>query len=293
VKSFFALILNLPVNGQRKGFRLGACRFCSVWDQKSSYSLSCTLHRFACCRCDVCLSDPLVPLPGGLSYDDVQAEFTELFFRASALPSPSVPNSSSASSASATSTTSSSSSQAVAVSRPRSISGGTSAALVSSPLSVQSSVVPPSLGSDQDAEKARIQAQIGLGKSAASMNEEGLKEYVEQLYLHFTGRKGDPASANFLFQSLLSKTYTLTQAELFVKFSKEGKTYREQQAQVAEKRAKDVREYVKELYRVYLKQASPEESELSQHVSDVSSGVTSLQTLEDHFKLLSLSPPSN
>lgn len=48
---------------------------------------------------------------------------------------------------------------------------------------------------------------------------------VNQLYMTYTGRKGDPANTEWLVKSILSKEYTFGIAEKFVKFSKEAKAY--------------------------------------------------------------------
>eukprot|EP01119_Soliformovum_irregulare_P013475 TRINITY_DN3588_c0_g1_i2.p1 TRINITY_DN3588_c0_g1~~TRINITY_DN3588_c0_g1_i2.p1 ORF type:complete len:195 (+),score=39.09 TRINITY_DN3588_c0_g1_i2:27-611(+) len=122
----------------------------------------------------------------------------------------------------------------------------------------------PSAPSDKDREaheeeKAKLLAQ--LGKAPPTKEDTKIKEYVDQLYITYTGRKGDPASTLYLIKNLTDKAYSLNQAEYFVKFSKEAKAYQKTKAQRQEtERVDKVHEFVRELFRVYLKK--PEQSTL-------------------------------
>lgn len=81
-------------------------------------------------------------------------------------------------------------------------------------------------------QRARIQEQILMSSSStlsSSSERDKLKEYVDQLYITYTGKKGiypqapsirifmrkhntgDPASTNFVINSLLDKSYSYTQ----------------------------------------------------------------------------------
>jgi len=144
----------------------------------------------------------------------------------------------------------------------------------------------------RDEEKLKIQQQIGFSKPVETEVNK-LKEYIDQLYITFTGKKGDPASTNYLINSIADKSYSLTQAEFFVKFSKEAKAY----AKVVEKnkeqkKIQQIQEYVKELFRVYLKKINPTTDEVSDYAASILDGSRTLQDVEDEIKLLSLNPPS-
>jgi hypothetical protein len=64
-------------------------------------------------------------------------------------------------------------------------------------------------------------------------------------------------------------SYSLTQAEYFVKFSKEAKNY--QKTKEKEKISKTY-EYIKELYRVFLQNDNPDSSEVDTYVNDLLTG---------------------
>jgi len=52
-----------------------------------------------------------------------------------------------------------------------------------------------------------------------------------------------------------------------------------------------VQEFVKELFRVYLKNTSPTEEEIAEYADPLLRGEMSLASMEDEFKLKSLSVP--
>jgi len=128
-------------------------------------------------------------------------------------------------------------------------------------------------------------------KESSQNQTERLKEYVNQLYITYTGRLGDPASTNFLIQSMLDKTYTLTQTEFFVKFSKEAKSYAVKRKDKEEQDKIDkVSQYVVELFRVYLKRI-PTDEEKKSHVDAILTGERNLQDTEDELRLMSIESP--
>ncbi|KAM9974497.1 hypothetical protein ACTFIW_007951 [Dictyostelium discoideum] len=83
-----------------------------------------------------------------------------------------------------------------------------------------------------------------------NLNINTIKEYVDELYICYTGKLGDPASSQYLIKSLLDNSFTVHQAELHVKFSKEAKVYLGQ-VQIKENKRKKAEEYIYELYKVY------------------------------------------
>ncbi len=91
---------------------------------------------------------------------------------------------------------------------------------------------------------------------------EQVLDYANQLYLTYTGKPADPASFNYVVQSILGncavclracslslhadKSFSLAQAEFHVKFSKEGRAYQAEQAtrnKVAQERKAMLAEY--------------------------------------------------
>jgi len=140
-------------------------------------------------------------------------------------------------------------------------------------------------------EKRKIQEQIGVAPS--SLQTDQLKEYADQLFITYTGRRGDPASTQYIINGILNKTLSFTQAELFVKFSKEAKAYQKTKEKNKEsERVAKVKEYVKELYRVFLKDYTPTEDDIKSYAESILRSERTLQDVEDEFKLMSLSPPS-
>jgi hypothetical protein len=124
------------------------------------------------------------------------------------------------------------------------------------------------------------------------MDVDKIKEYVDQLYINFTGRKGDPASSNYLVNNINNKTFTLTQAEFFVKFSKEAKAYAQtKQKKDAEDKVTKVYDFVKELFRVYLKNQVPSQDDVKQFADLILDGSSTLQEVEDEIRLMSIAPP--
>ncbi|KAK5579010.1 hypothetical protein RB653_008686 [Dictyostelium firmibasis] len=83
-----------------------------------------------------------------------------------------------------------------------------------------------------------------------NLNINSIKEYIDELYICYTGKLGDPASTQYLTKSLLDNSFTVHQAELHVKFSKEAKVYLGQ-VQIKENKRKKSEEYIYELYKVY------------------------------------------
>ncbi|KAN0024449.1 hypothetical protein ACTFIV_008857 [Dictyostelium citrinum] len=83
-----------------------------------------------------------------------------------------------------------------------------------------------------------------------NLNINTIKEYIDELYICYTGKLGDPASTQYLIKSLLDNSFTVHQAELHVKFSKEAKVYLGQ-VQIKENKRKKAEEYIYELYKVY------------------------------------------
>jgi len=134
------------------------------------------------------------------------------------------------------------------------------------------------------------------GGGMGALDPKTAKEYVDLLFQKYTGKLGDPASAQFLLKSSLNKSYTLTQAEYYVKFCKEGKAYAQKvkKQQGEEARLKKLREYTVELFRVYAPFYKGE-SEIDNIVAKLGDGSMSLQDAEDDVKLFGLSsikPPS-
>ena len=83
-----------------------------------------------------------------------------------------------------------------------------------------------------------------------------LKEWLSKLFEKYTG-KIDPAMYNFVYESVVNGQYSINEAEMAVKFSKEAKSYQiqkdNQMKQKDNKRREQVIQYVTELYRVYRK----------------------------------------
>lgn len=103
-----------------------------------------------------------------------------------------------------------------------------------------------------------------------------------------TGKIGDPATTNFLVSSMLSNSYTLQQTEYSVAFSKEAKEYAKTKKE-AEKhqRNKMVIDFIKELYRVYLKNANPSDAEIEKFAIPIIESKMTLEDAENEFKMLS------
>eukprot|EP01102_Stenamoeba_stenopodia_P020648 TRINITY_DN8130_c0_g1_i1.p1 TRINITY_DN8130_c0_g1~~TRINITY_DN8130_c0_g1_i1.p1 ORF type:complete len:338 (+),score=98.05 TRINITY_DN8130_c0_g1_i1:191-1204(+) len=130
---------------------------------------------------------------------------------------------------------------------------------------------------------------------------ERVKAYVKQLYMTYVG-KVDVGAMKYIVRSLLDGSYTLTQAELSVKYSKEAKERAKQLEKEQEeinKRKKRLEEYVNELFRVYVKVRKPSTEELESYVSAALTGKSTLQQLEDSIVALGIEstlpsvPPSN
>jgi len=81
---------------------------------------------------------------------------------------------------------------------------------------------PTEVVRNQSEEKEKIKQQIGSTSQSTSSK---LKEYVDQLYITYTGKLGHPSNTNFLVSSLANKSYSYTQAEYFVKLSKEAREF--------------------------------------------------------------------
>jgi len=162
----------------------------------------------------------------------------------------------------------------------------------------QLSAIPFDERKSQEEEKKRLYEQIGESSSSSTngsrSQSESYKEYVDQLFVKYVGRCGDPGSTNFLVNSLMNKSYTIQQAEYFVRFSKEAKAYQKNKKLQQEKERNDrVWEYVKELFRVFLKKKDPSTEEMSVHVNAILQGKQTLQETEDEFRLMSLAVPSS
>jgi len=137
--------------------------------------------------------------------------------------------------------------------------------------------------------KKKIKQQIGSTSQSTSSK---LKEYVDQLYITYTGKLGHPSNTNFLVSSLANKSYSYTQAEYFVKLSKEAREFeKKKKIQAEQEKNAKIREYIQELFRVYLKQQQVSEEEITQYVDPLLKGETTLQSIEDEFKLMSISVP--
>eukprot|EP01118_Nematostelium_gracile_P003043 TRINITY_DN13488_c0_g1_i1.p1 TRINITY_DN13488_c0_g1~~TRINITY_DN13488_c0_g1_i1.p1 ORF type:complete len:215 (-),score=56.20 TRINITY_DN13488_c0_g1_i1:34-678(-) len=148
---------------------------------------------------------------------------------------------------------------------------------------------PATTFSNED--KQRIRDQIGEPKEEDSQANK-IKQYVDQLYLTFTGKKGHPSNTNYLISSLTSKTLTPLQAEYHVKFSKEAKEYEKKKKVNEEMDKRDkLTQYVTELYRVYVKNLHPTQEEIAQFLDPLLTGETTLQSVEDEFRLMSLASP--
>lgn len=149
-----------------------------------------------------------------------------------------------------------------------------------SPDSIPNLTVPPT------------SASLGSGSDKAAKFEfEQVKQFVTELYRVYTGGKlPDPATFRWHVDSIMNGSYSLTQAEYSVRFSKEAKEYAKQQKQKKDAQVHQIREYVKELMRVYCKRA-PTEEEMKIHVDAVLSGQSNLQQVEDEVRLLGLTAP--
>jgi len=83
-----------------------------------------------------------------------------------------------------------------------------------------------------------------------------------------------------------------SQAEVFVKFSKEAKAYAKQREKnKGQEKINQVKEYVQQLFRVYLKNPNPTPEEIKTYVDSILDGSQTLQDIEDEIRLLSLAPP--
>ncbi|EGC36811.1 hypothetical protein DICPUDRAFT_31270 [Dictyostelium purpureum] len=83
-----------------------------------------------------------------------------------------------------------------------------------------------------------------------NLNSATVKIYVDELYLAYTGKLGDPASTHYLIKSIMDNSLSVPQAELHVKFSKEAKAYLGQ-VQIKENKRKKAEEYIYELFKLY------------------------------------------
>jgi len=134
--------------------------------------------------------------------------------------------------------------------------------------------------------------------STSTLDPKTVKEYVGLLFQKHTGKLGDPASTQFLIKSLMDKSYTFTQAEFHVKFSREGKLYSQK---VKKKQEEDIKltklkEYIAELFRVYAPHFPNKEFEIENLSSKLFLGAITLQDAEDEVKLFgltSIKSPSN
>lgn len=124
--------------------------------------------------------------------------------------------------------------------------------------------------------------------NSSELTEDRVRDYVNQLYLTYIGRKGDPANTEWLVNSILKKEYSLGMAEKFVKFSKEAKAY--QKATISKRNAQ-IHDYIKELFRVYANNLEPTEEEMKEYTDAITNKTRSLQEIENEFKLMALNPP--
>jgi len=76
------------------------------------------------------------------------------------------------------------------------------------------------------------------------------KKYVDELSLVYIGKLGDPGTTQYLVKSLIDGSFTPTQAELQIKFSKEAKQH-SANLQIKEEKRKKAEEYIYELYKLY------------------------------------------
>eukprot|EP01116_Phalansterium_solitarium_P014954 TRINITY_DN3289_c0_g1_i1.p1 TRINITY_DN3289_c0_g1~~TRINITY_DN3289_c0_g1_i1.p1 ORF type:complete len:180 (+),score=23.76 TRINITY_DN3289_c0_g1_i1:101-640(+) len=107
---------------------------------------------------------------------------------------------------------------AAAAVAPRSAPAAEACAPALSPSSSGSSLSGPNVSeSAVTDELGRIQDELG---APTAEHKKLVREYAEQLFITYTGKKGDPASFNYVLQGLIDKQLSYTQAELFVKFSK-------------------------------------------------------------------------
>ena len=118
------------------------------------------------------------------------------------------------------------------------------------------------------------------------LTKEKAKEYIDELYKKFVGRVGDPASTNFLVNSLMDRSYTFQQAEYFVKFSKEAKEHTKKiQTEKEKQHQQQVVEFVKELYRVFVQNNHPTDDEIVFYAKPILDGKMTLNDVEEEFKL--------
>ncbi|KAF2071395.1 hypothetical protein CYY_007289 [Polysphondylium violaceum] len=76
------------------------------------------------------------------------------------------------------------------------------------------------------------------------------KKYVDELNIVYTGKIGDPATTQYLVKSLVDGSFSPTQAELQIKFSKEAKQHGVS-LQIKQDKKKRAEEYIYELYKLY------------------------------------------
>eukprot|EP01113_Clastostelium_recurvatum_P004019 TRINITY_DN11786_c0_g1_i4.p3 TRINITY_DN11786_c0_g1~~TRINITY_DN11786_c0_g1_i4.p3 ORF type:complete len:288 (-),score=79.87 TRINITY_DN11786_c0_g1_i4:8-871(-) len=166
---------------------------------------------------------------------------------------------------------------------------------LSAPLSSPSYASPALVPSSFELEAA---AHMEATNALNNLDPVQIRDYVDTLYKTFTGRLGDPASTNYLVRSLLDKSFSFSQAELHVRYSKEGKAYAVKKKQVdEEQKQQKLKNYVSELYRVYMHYplSGPFTGEMQEMLANLQSGAMSLQDAEDDLKLKtleSLKPPS-
>eukprot|EP01112_Ceratiomyxa_fruticulosa_P016641 TRINITY_DN5065_c0_g1_i1.p1 TRINITY_DN5065_c0_g1~~TRINITY_DN5065_c0_g1_i1.p1 ORF type:complete len:243 (-),score=46.20 TRINITY_DN5065_c0_g1_i1:59-787(-) len=137
------------------------------------------------------------------------------------------------------------------------------------------------------------------GGEASQLDQTQVKEYVDKLYLTFTGRLGDPASTNYVVRSIIDKSFSLNQAELHVRFSKEAKAYGAKKKHDDEdKKREKLRSYIAELYRVYANYptTNPFTPEMEEFFNHLLNNTMSLQDVEDEVRmraLMTIKPPSH
>jgi len=129
-----------------------------------------------------------------------------------------------------------------------------------------------------------LASKLFSDKKNETVSADKVLDFVEQLYIKYSGARGNPASTSWVVKSIQDKSYSYTQAEFFVKFSPEAKAYR---ASLGQKKIEQTHTFVRELFRVYAKK-KPTDVEVKEYATKILKGELSYDEAEAEFKLNAL-----
>jgi len=118
---------------------------------------------------------------------------------------------------------------------------------------------------------------------ACKLDPDIVKEYVWELYRVYAGKTPDPATYNWVVRSILDGSYSLNQAELAIKYSKDSRERQKKAQQQRTDMKPKVVEFVQELMRVHKCKLTAEQ--ISRFTDGVLNGQLTLQQVEDEVRL--------